>query len=192
MRICVFCGSSAGRSLAYGEAAAAFGALLAREGIGLVYGGGRVGLMGAVAEAAQAAGGEVIGVIPEALATREVAHFGLQDLRGVGSMHERTALMSDLSDAFVALPGGIGTFEELFEMWTWAQLGLHPKPVALLDVQGFYGGLTQFLDHVAEEGFLRAPHRALLLVERDPIALLARLRSHRPVTLPKLIDRSDT
>ncbi|MET0344288.1 MAG: TIGR00730 family Rossman fold protein [Polyangiales bacterium] len=192
MRVCVFCGSSPGRVPAYREAAAAFGGVLAREGVGLVFGGGAVGLMGVVADAARAEGGEVIGVIPEALATREIAHYGLTELRVVGSMHERKALMAELSDAFVALPGGIGTLEELFEVWTWGQLGLHAKPVALLDVDDFYAPMIRFLDGMVHEGFLRAPHRALLHVARDPVALLAHLRTCRPSPQPKLIDHDET
>jgi uncharacterized protein (TIGR00730 family) len=192
MRVCVFCGSSPGRLPAYRAGAVAFGELLAREGIGLVYGGGAVGLMGVVADASRALGGEVIGVIPEALATREIAHHALSELRVVSSMHERKAQMAALSDAFVALPGGIGTFEELFEVWTWAQLGLHQKPCALLDVAGFYGKLTGFLDDVVQEGFLRPAHRDLLIVEREPAVLLARLRSYVAPEVPKLIDSSQS
>ena len=151
-----------------------------------------MGLMGVVADAIRAQGGEVIGVIPESLATREIAHQGLSELRVVKSMHERKAQMAELSDAFVALPGGIGTFEELFEVWTWAQLGLHHKPCALLDVEGFYAPLTAFLDGVVDEGFLRPGHRALLIVERDPARLLARLRSYVAPNLPKLIGPAET
>lgn len=192
MRVCVFCGSSSGRAASYRAAAGAFGALLAREQIGLVYGGASVGLMGAVADAARAHGGEVIGVIPEALVAHEVAHRGLDDLRVVGSMHERKALMAELADAFVALPGGIGTLEELFEVWTWGQLGLHEKPCALLDVDGFYAGLTGFLDHVLEQGFLRPAHRSMLIVEADAQALLARLRAYTPPQRAKWIGPDQT
>jgi uncharacterized protein (TIGR00730 family) len=186
VRICVFCGSSPGRDPAYLAEAAAFGALLAQRGIQLVYGGARVGLMGAVADAALSRGGRVIGVMPEALMAREVAHLGLSELCVVGSMHERKARMAELSDAFVALPGGIGTLEELFEVWTWSQLGLHTKPCALLDLGGFYSGLSAFLDHVVREGFLKPVHRAGLLVERDPEALLLALARFEPVNAPKL------
>jgi uncharacterized protein (TIGR00730 family) len=178
VRICVFCGSSPGRDPAYAEQAAAFGRLLAERGIGLVYGGAHVGLMGALADAALGAGGHVTGVIPQALLQREVAHRGLSELRVVASMHERKALMAELSDAFVALPGGIGTLEELFEVWTWSQLGLHEKPCALLDLQGFYAGLSSFLDHMVNQGFLKPAHRAGLLVERDAVALLDALARH--------------
>lgn len=175
MRICVFLGSSPGRAPVYGEAAAQFGTLLARRGIGLVYGGGTVGLMGIIADAACAADGEVIGVIPEALRAREHDHKGISELHVVQTMHERKALMAKLADGFVCLPGGIGTFEELFEVWTWAQLGYHEKPCGLLDVAGFYSRMSTFIDHVVEEGFLQLRHRAMLLIERDPEALLDRI-----------------
>lgn len=189
MRIAVFCGSSMGISAVYRQAASDFGALLAREGIGLVYGGGAIGLMGAVADGAMAAGGDVIGVIPTALDKREVAHRGLTELRVVASMHERKALMAELSDGFVALPGGIGTLEELFEVWTWSQLGIHPKPCALLDVNGFYSGLVAFLDHIVHEGFLKPIHRNALMVETSPQTLLSRFRSHQPVHATKWLDK---
>jgi hypothetical protein len=174
MRLCVFCGSNFGTREAYRATAESFGALLAERGIELVYGGAHVGLMGALADAVLARGGRVIGVIPEALQAREIAHAGLSDLHVVSSMHERKALMASLSDGFVALPGGIGTLEELFEVWTWSQLGLHDKPCALLDVDGFYSGLATFLDHVVEQGFLRPQQRRALIVESDPKRLLSR------------------
>jgi uncharacterized protein (TIGR00730 family) len=180
MRVCVFCGSSAGRSPKYRDAAVALGETLAREKIGLVYGGASVGLMGAVADTVKRNGGEVIGVIPESLVAREIAHRGLSELRVVKSMHERKATMAELSDAFVALPGGIGTLEELFEIWTWSVLGLHQKPCALFDVDGYYSQLTSFLDFVVQEGFLRAAHRGLLQLESDPQRLLALLREPLP------------
>ena len=186
-RICVFCGSSPGRHAAYADSARALGALLAREGIGVVYGGANVGVMGALADAVRGAGGEVIGVIPQALVEREVAHTALDDLRIVGSMHERKALMAELSDAFIALPGGIGTLEELFEVWTWAQLGSHDKPCALLNVQGFYDGLSSFLDHVVNEAFLRKKHRDMLLVANDPRMLLAAIRRYEAPSVTKWI-----
>jgi len=191
-RLCVFCGANAGRGPVYRATAQALGALLAREGIGLVYGGASVGLMGAVADAARAAGGEVIGVIPRALMKREIAHAGLADLRVVGSMHERKALMAELADGFIALPGGVGTLEELFEVWTWVHLGLHHKPCALLDVAGFYSGLARFLDHVEAEGFLREGVRDMLLVERDPAQLLAAMRAWRAPPLPAQLTRAET
>jgi uncharacterized protein (TIGR00730 family) len=178
-RLCVFCGAQPGARPAYREAAAAFGRLLAESGIGVVYGGASIGLMAAVADAALEAGGEVIGVIPQALVDREVAHHGLSDLRIVHSMHERKALMAELSDGFVALPGGVGTLEELFEVWTWSHLGLHRKPCALLDVQGFYSGLHTFVDHMETEGFLRPGVRDMLIVEREGPRLLTALRGYR-------------
>jgi uncharacterized protein (TIGR00730 family) len=192
-RLCVFCGSSPGARPAYGEAAEEFGRLLVAEGIGLVYGGGKVGLMGRLADAVLAAGGEAIGVLPEALVAKEIGHPGLSDLRVVGSMHERKALMADLSDGFVALPGGLGTVEELFEVYTWAQLGLHRKPCALLDAEGYYDGIASFLAHAVEERFLREDHRAMLIVERDPRVLLDRLSEFEPeAVVPKWIDREET
>ena len=190
-RLCVFCGSSLGDAPAYAAAARELGTTLARRGIGLVYGGASVGLMGAVADAALAAGGDVIGVIPEALVRKEVAHGGPVDLRIVGSMHERKALMAELSCGFVALPGGIGTLEELFEVWTWAQLGYHAKPCALLNVDGFYDPLIAFLDNVVERQFLKPPHRAMLIVADEPKELLARLGSYAPPTMAKWIGRAD-
>ncbi|HYT39010.1 MAG TPA: TIGR00730 family Rossman fold protein [Acidimicrobiia bacterium] len=171
-RVCVFCGSKHGVRPEYAEAARAMGAALVAGGIDLVYGGGQVGLMGVVADAVLEAGGEVIGVIPDHMSDREIAHFGLTDLRIVGSMHERKALMYELSDGFVALPGGLGTLEELFEITTWSQLGLHAKPTGLLDVAGFYGPLVAFLDQLVTEGFVSERHRRLLRVAAEPTALL--------------------
>lgn len=176
-RLCVFCGSSAGISPDFLEAARALGQTLAESGIELVYGGASVGLMGAVADAALAAGGRVVGVIPEALVSRELAHRGLSELHVTPSMHARKAMMADLSDGFVALPGGIGTFEELFEIWTWGQLGDHAKPIGLLDVAGFYRPLLAFLDGVVAAGFLRAEHRAMVQVADTPAALLERMQA---------------
>ncbi len=186
-RICVFCGSSPGADPAFAAGAAALGRAIAAAGLGLVYGGASVGLMGIVADAALAAGGEVIGVLPEALRARELAHPGLTALHITPSMHARKALMADLADGFVALPGGIGTFEELFEIWTWGQLGDHAKPVALLDVAGFYRPLVAFLDGVVAAGFVRPVHRAMLLVDDDPATLIARMGDHRPAATPKWI-----
>jgi len=192
-RLCVFCGSSPGARPAYGEAAEELGRLLVAEGIGLVYGGGKVGLMGRLADAVLAEGGEAIGVMPEALVAKEIGHPGLDDMRVVGSMHERKALMADLSDAFVALPGGLGTVEELFEVYTWSQLGLHLKPCALLDVEGYYEGLATFLSHAVQERFVRADHRDMLIVEREPRLLVERLRAFEPAAVvPKWIDRGET
>ncbi|KQX25552.1 MULTISPECIES: TIGR00730 family Rossman fold protein [unclassified Sphingomonas] len=187
--LCVFCGSSPGFDPAHGAAARALGAALAGAGIDLVYGGGRVGLMGMVADSVMAAGGRVTGVIPRALADLEVAHRGLTELHVVGSMHERKALMADRSDGFIALSGGIGTFEELFEIWTWGQLGDHAKPVALLNVAGFYDKLAGFLDDVVAAGFLRDAHRSMLMVDDDPAALVRRMQDYRPPIVEKWIGR---
>jgi hypothetical protein len=179
-RLCVFCGSSVGVRPVYAEAGRALGAALAARGIGLVYGGGSIGLMGVVADAALAARGEVVGVIPRALATKEIAHHGLADLRVVPSMHERKALMTELADGFVALPGGLGTLEELLEVLTWAQLGLHRKPVALLDVAGYFRPLVALVEHAVAEGFVHADNRALLLSASGVDALLDALAAWRP------------
>jgi uncharacterized protein (TIGR00730 family) len=191
-RLCVYCGSKPGSRAVYAEAARALGRLLAEEGVGLVYGGAGVGLMGAVADAALAAGGEVLGVIPHGLAAKEVAHPGLTELFVVGSMHERKALMADLADGFAALPGGLGTLEELAEALTWAQLGIHHKPCALLNVAGYFDGLVAYLDHAEAEGLLHPEHRALLVVEATPEALLARLRGYRPPAMPEWISKRET
>jgi uncharacterized protein (TIGR00730 family) len=188
-RVCVFCGSSFGRRPEYQAATAALGTELARRGIGLVYGGGDVGLMGVVADAALDAGGEAIGVIPRALERREIAHARLSELHVVATMHERKALMAELSDGFVALPGGLGTLEELFEVVTWAQLGLHEKPCGLLDVDGFFEPLLTMLDHAVTAGFVHPEHRALLLVARDPASVLDQLAAHRPPGVEKPFDR---
>ncbi|HVX47485.1 MAG TPA: TIGR00730 family Rossman fold protein [Mycobacteriales bacterium] len=179
MRICVFCGSSPGRGTTYLQAATELGTLLARRGIGVVYGGGNIGLMGAVADAAMAAGGEVDGVIPQHLVDREVAHREVTELHIVADMHERKALMARLSDAFITLPGAAGTMEELFEIWTWAQLGLHEKPVGLLDVAGYYEPLRTFIDRTVTEGFLTPHHRNMLIVESDAAVLLKRFADYQ-------------
>ena len=192
-RVCVFCGSAAGARPAYRRAATRLGVELARRELGLVYGGGSIGLMGVVADAALAAGGEVVGVIPRSLARKEIAHAGLTRLQVVPSMHARKAMMADLADAFVAMPGGMGTLEELTEVLTWAQLGLHAKPCALLDVAGYWRPLVRLLDHAVEERFLRPEHRRLLLVERSPERLLDRLGRWRPPPhLRRWIDRRAT
>jgi uncharacterized protein (TIGR00730 family) len=190
-RICVFCGSNRGSDPAYAEAARQLGALLAREAIGLVYGGGSVGLMGEVADAVLRAGGEVIGVIPRALWEREVGHRGLTDVRIVETMHERKAMMADLADAFIALPGGLGTLEEIFEIWTWSQLGLHAKPLGFLDVNGFFSPLMQFLDRATGEQFVREPHRAIAHLDTDPERLLRRFDEWRPPKVEKWIGRHE-
>jgi uncharacterized protein (TIGR00730 family) len=192
MRICIFCGSSPGYDSVYRERVAVLAHLLATRDIGLVYGGAHVGLMGVLADTVLAAGGQVIGVIPQALVDREVAHRGLTELRVVASMHERKALMAELSDAFVALPGGIGTLEELFEVWSWSQLGLHQKPCALLNVHGFYDGLSSFLDHIVREGFLKPSHRDSLLITQDPESLLAALASYQAPAVTKWITPEST
>ncbi len=179
-RICVFCGSSVGARPAYADAARTLAAELVRRRIGLVYGGGAVGLMGTVADATLAGGGEVIGVIPGALASREIAHAGLTELRVVGSMHERKATMASLVDGFVALPGGLGTLEETLEILTWSQLGIHRKPVGVLNVEGFYDGLLRMLTHAMREGFIRPEYVALLLFGDTPAELLDRLAGWRP------------
>jgi uncharacterized protein (TIGR00730 family) len=190
--ICVFCGSNGGADPAYLAAADAVGAGLARRGIRVVYGGGRVGMMGAVADAARAAGGEVVGVIPQQIFELEIGHTGLDDLRVVGSMHERKALMAELSDAFVALPGGIGTLEELFEVYTWAQLGIHAKPLALLDVAGYYEPLAAFLDHAVAQRFLRPETREMLAVADDLDSLLETLERWQPAPMHKWIDLDES
>jgi uncharacterized protein (TIGR00730 family) len=172
-------------------AATGLGRFLAKRGIGVVYGGAAIGLMGALADAARAGGGEVIGVIPRALVDLEVAHAGLADLRVVASMHERKALMAELSEGFIALPGGIGTLEELFEVWTWGQLGSHHKPCALLNVAGFYDRLLGFLDLAADEGFLRPVHRNMLLVADSPQSLLDKLLAYCPPPATTWISRDD-
>jgi uncharacterized protein (TIGR00730 family) len=184
-RICVFCGSSSGTREVHQQAAEAVGRLLCRRGIELVYGGGRVGLMGIVANACLSEGGRVIGVIPQALADREVAHTGLTELRIVGSMHERKAIMGDLSDAFVSLPGGFGTWEEFFEVLTWSQLGIQRKACGVLNVDGYYDPLLQMADRALSEGFLRDVHRDLLLSDSDPERLLDRLSSYAVPSVDK-------
>jgi uncharacterized protein (TIGR00730 family) len=192
-RICVFCGASPGARPEYRDSAAELARLLTAEEIGVVYGGGGVGLMGALADAVLAEGGQITGVIPRSLVDREIAHRDVPDMRVVGSMHERKALMAELADAFVALPGGIGTLEELFEVYTWAQLGLHRKPCALLNVEGYYNGVADFLSHAVAERFLREETRELLLVESDPATLIERLYSFEPqAVVPKWIDREET
>jgi uncharacterized protein (TIGR00730 family) len=182
-RLCVFCGSAHGRNPAFTTAAQDLGRELARRGIGLVYGGATVGLMGVLADAALGAGGEVIGVIPEALMVREIGHAGLTKLHVVRSMHERKALMAELADGFVALPGGFGTFEEFFEVVTWAQLGLHAKPCSLLNITGFFDPLLQLLDAAVAEGFIKPAARQSVLVESSVAGLLERLAA-LPAPLP--------
>jgi len=189
--LCVYCGSSFGVSDAYAAAATELGTLCARRGITIVYGGGGVGLMGLLADAALAAGGRVIGVIPYAMVAEERGHRGLTELIPVNTMHERKARMAELADAFVALPGGIGTLEEVIEAYTWLQLGLQIKPVALLNVGGFYDPLVRFLDHACGEGFLSPSHRDMLIAETECLPLLDRLATARLVRVPKAIHRVD-
>jgi uncharacterized protein (TIGR00730 family) len=190
--VCVFCGSHPGDDPAYEVAARTLGETLAEAGIELVYGGGHVGLMGSVADAALAAGGQVTGIMPKALVEREIAHTGLTRLHVVGSMHERKATMSELSEAFVALPGGTGTLEEFFEVLTWAQLGEHGKPCGLLNVAGYYDPLLAVFDHMMNRGFLAEKHRAMVLVESDPTLMLERFEGYDPPKTAKWIDRSET
>ncbi len=191
-RVCVFCGSSSGSRPEYRAAAAEVGTLLARKGVGLVYGGSNVGLMRVVAESAMAGGSEVIGVIPEALVAKEVAHRALPDLRVVGSMHERKALMADLADAFLALPGGFGTLEEFIEAVTWSQLGLHRKPCGLLNVCGYYDGLLALLVRAVDDRFLRPENRALILAETQAEALIDKLLTSKPPYVEKWIGRTES
>jgi uncharacterized protein (TIGR00730 family) len=191
-RLCVFCGSNSGTLPAYIEAAQQLAQALVAHRIGLVYGGGSIGLMGALADAMLVRGGEVFGIVPRPLWEREVGHAGLTDLRIVETMHERKALMAELADGFVALPGGVGTLEEFFEVWTWAQLGLHTKPCGLLNVAGYFDPLLAFLDHALAEQFIRDIHRAMVLVEADPEALLQRLASYRAPSVPKWLTRAET
>ena len=186
-RLCVYCGSSLGADPRFERAAARAGTALGTSGITVVYGGGHVGLMGAVANAALAAGGQVIGVIPAALRDKELAHEGVTELHVVDSMHERKQLMADLSDGFIALPGGIGTLEELFETLTWLQLGFHTKPVGLLNVAGFYDPLLRFLENMVIAGLLRAEHLDYLIVEGEMEPLLRRMAAFEPVTLDQWI-----
>jgi uncharacterized protein (TIGR00730 family) len=190
--VCVFCGGNPGRSPAYAEAARRFGEALAGRGLGLVYGGASVGLMGIVADAALRRGGEVYGVLPTFLKAREIEHLALTELSLVDTMHERKAAMAARSDAFVALPGGYGTLDELFEILTWAQLGLHRKPAALLNVEGYFDGLLAFLDHATSEALVRPEHRAMLLVESDPEILIDKLASYEAPAVPKWLRPSQT
>lgn len=190
-RICVFCGSNPGRRAAYCAAAVAVGHLLTERGIGLVYGGGNIGLMGVIADAVLEKGGSVIGVIPRVLMEQELAHQGIQDLRVVSSMHERKALMADLSDGFIALPGGFGTFEEFCEIVTWSQLGLQEKPCGLLNVENYYQPLLSLFDQAVEEGFLMPENRKLVLAHSEPEVLLDQLLTFKPVSRRPWLNRSN-
>lgn len=187
-RICVFCGSNKGVRAEYVWAAKAMGQALVKRGIGLVYGGGKVGLMGVIAEAVLAEGGEVIGIIPQSLVAREVAHQALTEQRIVGTMHERKALMAELSDAFIAMPGGMGTFDEFCEILTWAQLGIHQKPCGVLNVANYFAPLLAMFDHAVAEGFLRDSHRALVLEANAPELLLDALAKYQPHSAEKWLD----
>jgi uncharacterized protein (TIGR00730 family) len=187
-RLAVFCGSNPGARPEYAHAARAFGKLLASRGIGIVYGGSNVGLMQVLADAMLDELGDIIGVIPQMLVAREVANKALSDLRIVDSMHDRKALMAELADGFVALPGGIGTLEEFFEIWTWAQLGMHDKPCGLLNVAGYFDPLLEFLDRAVAEKFVREVHRKMVIVESDPAELLARFESYEPPRVVKWIN----
>ncbi|HVK53864.1 MAG TPA: TIGR00730 family Rossman fold protein [Burkholderiales bacterium] len=177
--VCVYCGASPGRLDAYAESARALGKALVARDIRLIYGGASIGVMGIVADAVLDAGGQVIGVIPEPLARKEVAHTRLTEIHLTRSMHERKSLMAEMSDAFIALPGGLGTLEELFEIWTWTQLGIHAKPCGLLNVEGYFDKLISFLDHATEEQFVNQLHRSMLLVETNPDKLLDRFLSYK-------------
>jgi uncharacterized protein (TIGR00730 family) len=191
-RVCVFCGSNSGARPEYAAAARAVAAALVRNDLELVYGGGRVGLMGVLADEVLRLGGRAIGVIPRNLLLREVGHTSLTELRVVETMHERKALMAELSDAFIAMPGGLGTLEEIFEVWTWAQLGVHRKPCGFLDVAGYYDSLMEFLDNAVRERFVREDTRAVAIVESDPETMLARFREYTPPLVEKWIDRDET
>ncbi|MCO6440342.1 MAG: TIGR00730 family Rossman fold protein [Nitrococcus mobilis] len=190
-RLCIYCGSSLGRDPVYLEAARVLARRLAHRGIGIVYGGSSVGLMGAMADAALAEGGEVTGVIPDSLMDREPGHPGLTELHVVASMHQRKAIMTELADGFIALPGGLGTLDELFEILTWAQLGLHCKPCGVLNVKHYYAPLVRLLDHAVEAGFVRPQHRGILIVEADPEVLLVRFEEHIAAFELRRIGRSD-
>jgi uncharacterized protein (TIGR00730 family) len=191
-RVCVYAGSNPGSDPAFADAARGFAAELARRGIGLVYGGGKVGLMGVLADTVLEAGGEAIGVMPQALIDREIGHPGLTRLEVVDSMHERKARMAQLADAFVAVPGGIGTLEELIEVYTWSQLGIHQKACGVLNVNGYYDHLAAFLDHAVAAGFLRPQHRAVLSVADEPAELLDRLAAFQPPTVGKWLELDQT
>ena len=190
--LCVYCGSNLGADPAFADAARELAGRLAEREIRLVYGGSANGLMGTLADTALAAGGTVVGVIPQGLVDREIAHRGLSDLRVVGSMHERKALMAELSDGFVALPGGIGTLEELIEVYTWSQLGLHAKPLGVLNVNGYYDSLARFLDDAVDARFLPAQHRDVLIFEPDPETLLARMAGAQTPTASKWLTEAET
>ncbi|HEX6433533.1 MAG TPA: TIGR00730 family Rossman fold protein [Gemmatimonadales bacterium] len=189
-RVCVFCGTNAGARPAYGVAARELGRVLAEQHIELVYGGASVGIMGELADSVQEHGGHVTGIIPQQLMEKEAAHTGIRDLIVVASMHQRKSQMADMSDAFIALPGGIGTLEGFFEILTWGQLGIHAKPSGILNIEGYFDGLTGFLDHAVQEGFFTEAHRDAILVESTPGKLLERMRAYSPPESEKLMGRT--
>ena len=189
--ICIYCGSSSGRNSDYSDYARRLAAELVKRRIGLVYGGSKIGIMGTMANAVLEFGGRVTGVIPEPLVNKEVAHLGLTELRITKSMHERKSLMAELADGFIALPGGIGTLEEIFEMWTWAQLGFHQKPCGLLNVSGYYDKLSEFLDYVVAEEFVRLPHREMLIIESEPSEIIERFINYVPPVVTKWISKDE-
>ena len=189
-RICVFCGTNPGSRPAYGAAARQLGQILAEQGIELVYGGASVGIMGELADSVQEHGGHVTGIIPQQLVEKEAAHTGIPNLIVVASMHQRKSQMADMSDGFIALPGGIGTLEGFFEILTWGQLGIHAKPAGILNVEGYFDGLTGFLDHAVREGFLTQQHRDHIIVESDPIQLLERMEAYTPSEGEKFMGRT--
>ncbi len=191
-KICVYCGSSPGRRPEYIDSAKALARELLARHIGLIYGGASVGIMGEIADTVLAGGGEVIGVIPQSLVDKEVSHSGLTELKIVNSMHERKAVMAEISDGFIALPGGLGTIEELFEVLTWSQLGFHKKPCALLNIKQYYHSLSLFLDHAVKEKFVKPIHREMLLVEEDPAILLDAMKEYSPPAVDKWIGRNET
>ena len=191
-QICVYCGSNPGRQPAYREAALALAEELVANDLGLVYGGAHVGIMGILADGVLKRGGRVTGIIPQSLVAKELAHPGLTELHVVASMHERKAMMAELSQGFIALPGGLGTLEEILEVLTWAQLGFHDKPCGLLNVAGYYDGLVTFLDHAVGEGFVRLDHRSMMIIATEPREMLAQFKDYQPPEVAKWIGRNET
>ncbi len=191
-KVCVYCGSSAGSSDVYKDGAQSLAREMVKQKVDLVYGGASVGIMGIIADTVLAEGGDVTGIIPESLDAREISHQGLTELFVVDTMHDRKSGMARLSDGFIAMPGGLGTLEEIFEVLTWAQLGMHHKPCALLNIGGYFDGLVQFIDHAVEQGFVKPLHRGMLLVEENPEKLLTAMNNYRAPTVEKWIGRSET
>ena len=187
-RACIYCGSSRGKDAIYSDTAKVMGETLTRHDLDLVYGGGSIGIMQVIADSVMRSGGRAIGVIPQSLVDREVAHHGLTELHITGSMHERKSRMAELSDAFIALPGGLGTLEEIFEIWTWTQLGFHDKPIALLNIRDYYSNLLHFLDNAVDQGFVKQEHRNMLIVESDPEKLVMKLSEYVPPIADKLAE----